>query len=140
MKKYFIIFILTSFILNSFGQEKGNIRPFINPAETKARFIEDKNLSENENLKSFRKKIKEHFIKHLENTSVKDSIKDKIFVSFKIDTVGVSIFHNLKPQKLETIYLKVVFSNIINSFPKFIPATQRNKKVPIYYTFIYKNK
>ena len=61
MKKYFLILILTSITLNSFCQEKKKIRPFVNPDETNPRFVEDKKLSESENLKSFNKKLRAYF-------------------------------------------------------------------------------
>lgn len=133
MKKYFLALILTSITFNSFSQEKSKIRPFVNPPETKPRFMEDAELTQYQNNLSFSTKIRDHFIKYIENSATKDSIKHEIWVSIEIDTIGVSKFLTIKPQKLETIYLKKELTIIINSLPKFIPATQRNKKVKIIY-------
>jgi hypothetical protein len=133
MKQYFLVLILTSITFNSFSQEGSEIRPFFNPTETKPRFIEDKNLSERENLKTFNKKLRTHFNQHLKNSNLKDSIESKIYILFKIDTIGLSQFHKIRPQEFETKYLKKEISTIVNALPQFIPATQRNKKVTIIY-------
>ena len=137
MKNYLLILILVLITFNSFCQEKSEITPFVNPPETKPRFIEDINLSESENLKSFNKKLRAYFYEDI----ITDSIQAKIYVSFKIDTLGHSKFHKIYPKEFETKYLKTKFSNIINSLPKFIPATQRNKKINMNYSItIFKNK
>lgn len=137
MSRIIIFFLIFSAL--SYSQEKA--KSFVNPPQTKPRFLEDINLTEQENLESFRKKISTHFIQNIENSNLKDSIKNKFYVSFKIDTLGISRFHNIKPQSLETQFIKEKFSIIINSLPKLIPATQRNKKVSIFYTIpVFRNK
>ena len=141
MKHYFFIVILSLVSFNSFCQEKSEGRPWVNPIETRPRFIEDKNLSENENLNSFNKKIKAYFIRYLQNSPIKDSIKSKIYISFKIDTIGRSQFYKIRPEKFESINLKKEISTLVDALPQFIPATQRNKKVTIIYAIhLFKNE
>ena len=133
MKNYLLILILVLITFNSFCQEKSEITPFVNPPETNPRFVEDKKLSESENLKSFDKKLRIHFDEYLNNSNLKDSIGNKIYIRFSIDTLGNTKFHKIYPKGVETKYLKKEVLILLNSLPKFIPATQRNKKVNIIY-------
>jgi len=139
MRYFLLILILVT--TDSFCQENTEKYSFVNPKETIPRFLEDKNLTEKENQVSFKTKIKEHFIKHIELSQALDSIKNKIYVSFKIDSLGFSKFYGIKPTNYDTKYLRNEFSNIVNSLPTFIPATQRNRKINIIYSIpVFRNK
>ena len=133
MKQSIFIIILTLVTYDSFCQKENSVRPFVNPVETKPRFIEDQHLSENENLKSFNQKIKVSIVNKLKNSPIIDSISNKICISFKIDTFGRSQFYKIRPVESETRYLIKEISALLDSLPKFIPATQRNKKTSIIY-------
>ncbi|MEZ4840257.1 MAG: hypothetical protein R2821_01720 [Flavobacteriaceae bacterium] len=135
MKKIsLILFLLSSFYF--FGQEK-EVRPFIDPPRTTPRFVEDQHLSEKENKEIFSKKISNRFNNYIHNNDISkyfDSTYKKIYFSFEIDSLGYCKFHKIFPEKL--IHSKLVedLTIIVDSLPRFIPATENNKPVKIYYS------
>ena len=98
----FLVFLLFVTTLSYSQEENGS---WVNIVETKPRFLEDQDLSEQENLKSFRNKVNLHFNKNIDRSKLKDSIKNKLYVNFKVDTLGISTFHKIYPRKAETQYL-----------------------------------
>lgn len=142
MKKISLILFLL-FSSYFFGQEN-QVRPFIDPPRTTPRFVEDQDLSERENKEIFGKKITERFHGYVSCNDISkyfDSIHRKIYFSFKIDSLGYSKFNMIWPKELINSQLADDLSKIVDSLPRFIPATLNNRPVPIYYSMPFlKNK